>query len=581
MHLINGTRPADAHALARLDRAARTFLVSAPQAAADLALKAVDLVGPADQNRFSRAVNATAALAAAGQLTQAAELAHSSLAEQVPMITAARLRCVLSSIALHRGRLGDAVAEAQRVLADAELADDVREEAELVLLAGLCAGTEDTRWARAHAETILTGADHRHDPATVGALLALAMIGWSEARLSAALEFARDAVRRASIGPDIGRRVLPRLILVSTLTSVGLLDEARTVVSAFSTDVTALGPTVHGASPEILAALVDLAAGSQAEAFVSAESGIRRAKVLGAHMLTPFGLSILAAAALRSGDPRGATEYARAIQARLAGNAPAYGRARCLLVTAQVAEATRGAQHARALVADIYQRLERSRSVLVAQPTAAAWLVRFALSQGDREHAKAVTDAAQAIALGNPRFASVSAAAAHAYGVLDRDADALNRAAIAACDPWERASAAEDLGVLLAAEQEAKRAVRSLDSALAGYERAAAARDAARVRRRLRKLGVRRRHFTYADRPGSGWASLTDTERAVSDLVAQGLTNQKIANQMFLSVHTVAFHLRQVFRKLDISSRVDLARVLTERSQRDGAAHVLTAGGRR
>ena len=117
-HLINGTGPADAHALARLDRAARTFLVSAPQAAAELALKALDLAGPADQNRFSRAVNATAALAAAGQLTQAAELAHSTLAEPVPMITAARLRCVLSSIALHRGRLGDAVAEAQRVLAE-------------------------------------------------------------------------------------------------------------------------------------------------------------------------------------------------------------------------------------------------------------------------------------------------------------------------------------------------------------------------------------------------------------------------------------------------------------------------------
>jgi len=40
-----------------------------------------------------------------------------------------------------------------------------------------------------------------------------------------------------------------------------------------------------------------------------------------------------------------------------------------------------------------------------------------------------------------------------------------------------------------------------------------------------------------------GWTSLTDTEGAVSDLVAKGLTNQQIASEMFLSTHTVALVL--------------------------------------
>jgi DNA-binding CsgD family transcriptional regulator len=82
---------------------------------------------------------------------------------------------------------------------------------------------------------------------------------------------------------------------------------------------------------------------------------------------------------------------------------------------------------------------------------------------------------------------------------------------------------------------------------------------------------VRRRHWTYSDRPVSGWASLTETERRASELVAQGLTNRKVADQMFVSVHTVAFHvhtvafhLRQVFRKLDIGSRVELTRLAVE-----------------
>jgi DNA-binding CsgD family transcriptional regulator len=63
----------------------------------------------------------------------------------------------------------------------------------------------------------------------------------------------------------------------------------------------------------------------------------------------------------------------------------------------------------------------------------------------------------------------------------------------------------------------------------------------------------------------SGWQSLTATETQVSELVARGLTNREVAAGMFLSAHTVAFHLRQVFRKLDIRSRVELARLVVER----------------
>jgi DNA-binding CsgD family transcriptional regulator len=50
----------------------------------------------------------------------------------------------------------------------------------------------------------------------------------------------------------------------------------------------------------------------------------------------------------------------------------------------------------------------------------------------------------------------------------------------------------------------------------------------------------------------------------VSHLVADGLTNSQVASTMSLSRHTVDFHLRQVFRKLNIRSRVDLTRVTLE-----------------
>ena len=81
-------------------------------------------------------------------------------------------------------------------------------------------------------------------------------------------------------------------------------------------------------------------------------------------------------------------------------------------------------------------------------------------------------------------------------------------------------------------------------------------------------LGARRRHWTQpAERPVTGWQSLTDTERTASELVAQGMNNKQVAEQMYISVNTVAFHMRQIFRKLHIGSRLELARIVMRQAQ--------------
>jgi DNA-binding CsgD family transcriptional regulator len=67
-----------------------------------------------------------------------------------------------------------------------------------------------------------------------------------------------------------------------------------------------------------------------------------------------------------------------------------------------------------------------------------------------------------------------------------------------------------------------------------------------------------------SDRPRWGWGSLTPTEDRVARVVAEGLTNAKVAERLFLSRHTVDFHLRQIYRKLGINSRVELARLVLE-----------------
>jgi DNA-binding CsgD family transcriptional regulator/GAF domain-containing protein len=55
---------------------------------------------------------------------------------------------------------------------------------------------------------------------------------------------------------------------------------------------------------------------------------------------------------------------------------------------------------------------------------------------------------------------------------------------------------------------------------------------------------------------------LTDREREVAELVGTGLTDRQIAERLYLSPHTVSQHVKAVYRKLGITSRVELTRLL-------------------
>ena len=196
-------------------------------------------------------------------------------------------------------------------------------------------------------------------------------------------------------------------------------------------------------------------------------------------------------------------------------------------------------------------------------------LVRIALAAGDDVLARMAVAAAEERRGVNPDVNSIAAAAAHARGLLAGDPSALAAAAeLLAAGPRRlaRASVLEDHGMELVRHGRAGSAVEALDSALHIYSKTGATWDASRVRRRLRELGVRRR-LVKAVRPTTGWPGLTDAEVAVVRLVAEGLTNRVVAERLFISPHTVSMHLRHVFTKLAINSRVELTRIAFQHGQ--------------
>jgi len=200
------------------------------------------------------------------------------------------------------------------------------------------------------------------------------------------------------------------------------------------------------------------------------------------------------------------------------------------------------------------------------------WLVvaaRCAVGGGDAGLAAEIESLAAGLAERNPEVATIIGIAEQIRGLVRRDVEALRRAtSLLERSPrlFLFADAEADYGRALLADGRRDAGVAALDRAWDRFHSLGAATDADRVQRALQGTGVRRvRWASRKARPLTGWDSLTATEQRVARLIFQGHTNRSAANVLALSSHTVATHLRAIFGKLGVNSRVQLMRVLMDR----------------
>jgi DNA-binding NarL/FixJ family response regulator len=284
--------------------------------------------------------------------------------------------------------------------------------------------------------------------------------------------------------------------------------------------------------------VVALAVGDVELALATAEESVDLSRELGQGFHSAWAAVRLAGALLETGKPEAAVEL-------LLGSAggeeltliPGSWRSYCLelLTRCQLA---------------LDRHAEAERAAIAAEAWASAVQLPLAAAWADRARAAVDLDAGERVRAAE--LALVSAVAADELGA-----------------PIEAALSRVLAGRALADAGERDRAVSELELAAAQLDACGAIRHRQAAERELGKLGRRvHRRTRPGTADGTGIESLTERELQVARLVVDRKTNPQIAAELYLSKKTVETHLRHIFRKLSVSSRVELARAV-ERADRE------------
>jgi DNA-binding CsgD family transcriptional regulator len=220
----------------------------------------------------------------------------------------------------------------------------------------------------------------------------------------------------------------------------------------------------------------------------------------------------------------------------------------------------------RRILSELLETSRRMRSYWAWWPCYATVLFSIGLISGATNISERTVEFAEEGARRNPEVATLNGLALNLRGLLGGDLGMVAESVKIlqhSPRPILRAAGAEGYGRLLLAAGERETGLGHLDAAWDIYDRMGASSPRARVQRLMREAGARRAKWV-GDHTEVEKASLTEAERRVAYLIASGHTNKATAKSLGISINTVGTHLRSIYAKLGVQSRVQLANILRE-----------------
>jgi len=555
-HQLKSGRSGAADAVHMVRTIAREIARVAPGAAADVMLRALAAAGPGDAGRPALAADTVGLLASAARLEEARALGVEALDAGLDPETEALLQLGLAEACKHGGLNEMTVRYADQGLRDDRISQGVRARLYAVRAHALCYLGD------------LTGADHSGEQAdklgraageygaAVFGLAGRSLVAFTQGRLSDSLTHARTATMLADRHGGEAQLRHPRIWLGAALTVLDDFDEAEQVLRRGRREADRAGsawtePLWHHFQTALLHAR-----GRLEEATVEAESGVVVAEQHTANALAMPLLGMLVRLAVLGGDLGRAQQHLDHVRRLAEGGVTAVPED-VLWAEAVLLAATGARTTAFSLLRDFYPALPQRPALIAADPMAAAELVRIARDTCHPEEASIVVRTALALAAGNPGSHAAAGAAAHAEGLFRGDFERLLRAVDEfrqAGRPLALAAALEDAALLgrgVAAEETVRSLAGEALSIVAGI-------GAHRAHDRIREvLGA----WVTAPEPEAPpcLPQLSPAERKVAVQVGVGLTNSEVAEILFISRHTVDAHLRNIFAKLGVRRRAELA----------------------